>query len=388
MGKLHIGDMSEKFKAACEVPERSNNPLIKVKALAYQIVGRSDLDKAELFYHDFGLLTQEKTASRLILRGVGSSACLVVVRKQKKNEILGFGLQAVNVADVDKVAKTHGVSMAPADYPGGGEMVALNGPDNVKIEVIAGQKEDNGIAPSAIGYEYNSPLLKGRVNRPLITKSQPADIYRIGHTAFSFKNVVSSIVWFQDNFGFIVSDFECAPGLTKPVMTFMRCDQGDIPSDHHSLGIPNVPFTGHVHTAFELKNFEEVGSSGAWLREQGYEHCWGIGRHTLCSAVFDYWRDPYGSQYEHYTDCDVFDNTVPAGYHGLHANAQHQWGSDMPSDMLELSWKRAPATLYEAVKRLAFDKNFDFSTLVKTLKAAGSKPTPQGHEKKTVVETV
>ncbi|MEH6346012.1 MAG: VOC family protein [Bermanella sp.] len=381
-------NLAEQFKSGSKVAERSKNPLIKVEGLAYQIVGRNNLDKAERFYHDFGLLTQEKTASQLILRGVGTSACLVVVRKQNKNEVLGFGLQAVSVADVDKVAKAHGMTSMKSQYPGGGTLVALSGPDDIEIEVIAGQKEDKGIKPAVQAFEYNSPLAKGRINRPLVTNIQPADIYRIGHTAFSFRNVVTSITWFQDNFGFIVSDFEFAKGLTKPTMAFMRCDQGDTPSDHHTLGIPNVPFTGHVHTAFELKNFEEVGSSGAWLREQGYEHSWGIGRHTLCSAVFDYWRDPWGSQYEHYTDCDVFDNTVPTGYHELHNKAQHQWGGDMPSDMLELSWKRAPATLYEAVTRLMFDKNFTFSILLKTLKAAGSEPSVEDGEKKAVVSSV
>ena len=33
---------------------------------------------------------------------------------------------------------------------------------------------------------------------------------------------------------------------------------------------------------------------------------WGIGRHVLGSQLFDYWFDPDGFEYEHYTDGDVF----------------------------------------------------------------------------------
>ena len=41
------------------------------------------------------------------------------------------------------------------------------------------------------------------------------------------------------------------------------------------------------------------------LKEAGYQHSWGIGKHLLGSQVFDYWKDPHGFTLEHFTDGDL-----------------------------------------------------------------------------------
>ena len=48
--------------------------------------------------------------------------------------------------------------------------------------------------------------------------------------------------------------------------------------------------------------------SGQHLRDRGYRHSWGIGRHIQGSQIFDYWRDPDKMMFEHYADGDVFDS--------------------------------------------------------------------------------
>ena len=46
----------------------------------------------------------------------------------------------------------------------------------------------------------------------------------------------------------------------------------------------------------------------------GYFRSWGIGRHIQGSQIFDYWRDPDGFLVEHFTDGDMFDNTLEPGW--------------------------------------------------------------------------
>ena len=90
-------------------------------------------------------------------------------------------------------------------------------------------------------------------------------------------------------------------------MAFIRCDLGSVPADHHTLAMLLQPRTGYVHSAYQLTDLDEVAASGEYLRERGYRHAWGLGRHIQGSQIFDYWRDPDRLMFEHYTDGDVFD---------------------------------------------------------------------------------
>ena len=50
------------------------------------------------------------------------------------------------------------------------------------------------------------------------------------------------------------------------------------------------------HSAYEVVDVDALGMGQRVLREQGYKHAWGIGRHILGSQLFDYWNDPCGQQ--------------------------------------------------------------------------------------------
>ena len=112
-------------------------------------------------------------------------------------------------------------------------------------------------------------------------------------------------------------------------MAFIRCDLGSVPADHHTLAMALQPHTGYVHSAYELTDLDEVAASGEYLRERGYRHAWGLGRHIQGSQIFDYWRDPDRAMFEHYTDGDVFDATMVPGWAPLSRLApprRHAWG--------------------------------------------------------------
>ena len=68
-----------------------------------------------------------------------------------------------------------------------------------------------------------------------------------------------------------------------------------------------------MHSAYQVTDLDEVAASGEYLRERGYRHAWGIGRHIQGSQIFDYWRDPDRLMFEHYADGDVFDCSAEPG---------------------------------------------------------------------------
>src|SRR5690606_17507369 len=87
--------------------------------------------------------------------------------------------------------------------------------------------------------------------------------------------------------GLIVSDFLFFPGQRDrgPVMSFIRCDQGSIPVDHHTLALTLGPSNRYVHSAFQVADLDTLAAGGEYLQDHGYRRSWGIGRHIQGSQI-------------------------------------------------------------------------------------------------------
>src|SRR5271166_1915352 len=153
----------------------------------------------------------------------------------------------------------------------------------------AGRSPRTGAAtPSCSGSE---PARANATQRPA---RRPAEIQRLGHVALGTTRFRAALEWYLDTLGLIVSDFLYLDGQRDrgPAMAFIRCDLGSVPADHHTLAMALMPHTGYLHSAYQLTDLDEVAASGEYLREHGYRHAWGLGRHIQGSQIFDYWRDP------------------------------------------------------------------------------------------------
>ena len=190
-----------------------------------------------------------------------------------------------------------------------------------------------------------------RLNAPQRPVSRPAEIERLGHVVLGTTRFGAALDWYLDTLGLIVSDFLYLDGQRErgPVMAFTRCDQGAVPADHHTLAMLLAPHTGYVHSAYQLTDLDEVGASGQYLRERGYRHAWGIGRHIQGSQIFDYWRDTDRLMFEHYADGDVFDSSVPPGWAPLSASGLAQRG---PKATAEFTGTRDAIALAGGPKRV------------------------------------
>ena len=155
---------------------------------------------------------------------------------------------------------------------------------------------------------------------------------RLGHVVLQSNGTSQTLDWYLQHLGLIVSDFLYYAGQRErgPVMSFIRCDRGSTPTDHHTLAMALGPANRYVHSAYQVADLDALAAGGEHLREQGYHHSWGIGRHIQGSQVFDYWRDPDGFLVEHFSDGDLFDNTLEPGWAPMTASGLAQWGRPPP----------------------------------------------------------
>jgi len=117
----------------------------------------------------------------------------------------------------------------------------------------------------------------------------------------------------------------------QPAVAFMRLNRGDQPTDHHTLALAQVFAPGLNHISFELIDPDAVGVGNRLLRDRGWKHAWGMGRHLLGSQIFDYWEDPWGDKHEHYCDGDLFTADQPTGVHPASKAGMAQWGQVIPA---------------------------------------------------------
>jgi hypothetical protein len=176
---------------------------------------------------------------------------------------------------------------------------------------------------------------------------------------------LESLNWYLEHLGLIVRDFLYYPGQRErgPVMSVIGCERGATPTDHHTLALVLGP-TRYVHSAYQVADFDALAAGGEYLREHGYQHSWGIGRHIQGSQIFDYWRDPDGFMVEHYSDGDLFDNTLEPGWAPMAGSGLAQLGPPATKDFLGI--KPGPQAMHElrTVLRALRDHNeFDFAAV-------------------------
>ncbi len=245
---------------------------------------------AERFGTDFGFTVADRTPEALLLRGRWASTACLVIRRGPRPRFAGVTFQAAARGDLDRLARgTGGTVMAHW----GGHAVRLRDPSGYPVHVVYGVPElpalpERGPLPLNFGA---GPVRANAAQRPA---RRPAEIQRLGHVVLGTTRFQAALDWYLDTLGLIVSDFLYLDGQRDrgPAMAFIRCDLGSVPADHHTLAMLLQPRTGYVHSAYQLTDLDEVAASGQYLRERGYRHAWGLGRHIQGSQIFDYWRDP------------------------------------------------------------------------------------------------
>src|SRR5437879_9063464 len=118
--------------------EERTMALIKVTDLAYGRLRAPDLDVAEEFLTNFGMVRTARTPTALYMRGTDPAHHLHVTEKGDPG-FVGLAYYAASLEDLKRVAKAPGASaVEEIDEPGGGKRVRLKEPNGYQIEVVYG----------------------------------------------------------------------------------------------------------------------------------------------------------------------------------------------------------------------------------------------------------
>ena len=170
-----------------------------------------------------------------------------------------------------------------------------------------------------------------RVNRTVRAPIEPAQVVKLGHFVLQTVDFPRMADWYLRVLGLIPTDVQyLADGSLN--LAFCRLDLGNEPADHHTVVLVGGIEEKYEHSAYEVVDLDALGQ-GQQVRAQAYRHMWGIGRHVLGSQLFDYWFDPDGFEYEHYTDGDVFTADHETEYSPLEFGGLWAWGDDAPASM-------------------------------------------------------
>lgn len=332
-----------------EQPARHRNPTAKATALAYLTFDRPDLETAERFLNDFGLQTVSRDDALLLLRGTGTSHFCYVVRKAPKSRFVGFGLTVGSRDELNALQKLPGAArLERSALPGGGYVLTLTDPSGFRVDALWGQSSATSL-PHRLPLPFNSIDAAVRVNGTQRPPGHAPEVIRLGHVVLELADYQKTCAWYTQHFGFIPSDVQVLPD-GSPAVAFMRLDLGGEPADHHTLALAQGFVAKYSHSAYELVDADAVGMGQRILRDSGWTHAWGIGRHILGSQIFDYWQDPWGDKHEHYCDGDLFTADAPTGIHAVSRDAMAQWGPTMPRSFTKP--KLTPVSIAGLVRNL------------------------------------
>jgi catechol 2,3-dioxygenase-like lactoylglutathione lyase family enzyme len=313
-------------------PLRRPEPIGRAVELAFLRWEKRDLAPTEAFWRDFGMHIVSRTDDRLVARGTGPSPCIAIAQKGPHDRFVGPAFRMSDDTDLEHFVDSLDARwLAPEQIPGGGKGVELADPSGRPVWLLQGQSRVDPLpVRAALATDMNTAQHAPRINRMVRAPIEPAQIVRLGHVVMQTVDFAGMIDWYQRVLGIIPTDVQyLADG--SPTLAFCRLNLGDQPADHHTVVIVGGIEEKVEHSAYEVIDLDALGQGQQVLRAQGHRHMWGIGRHVLGSQLFDYWFDPDGFEYEHYTDGDLFTADFETAYSPLEFGALWAWGADAPA---------------------------------------------------------
>lgn len=306
-------------------------PIIRVRDIAWIRLQSPDLDVAERYLTDFGLVRAARTPERLYMRGTDPVHHIHITEKGEPR-VVAIGYWARSEADLHKLAReAEGASpVEPLDEPGGGLRVRLTENNGLGIEVAWGVEE---VEPLPVTTQPLNPGERKGARRELFrVPARPSQVKRIAHTVISTPRMRESVAWGHRHLGFVRADDVHEEGNPETLLgSFNRIDDGPNYVDHHVMMYGRNEASGLNHVSFEVADIDDlmIGHDFLQARYPGL-HLWGIGRHTLGSQIFDYWKDPWGRLHEHWTDTDVLNDSHVYVSHPRSRGFRSQWGPQAP----------------------------------------------------------
>lgn len=287
---------------------------IRILDIAYPRLRVPDLDRAEQFLTDFGMVRAERTADALYMRGTGPSHHIHVTERGEAG-FVSLAYYARSEEDLHIVARLPDAisGVHDIDEPGGGKRVLLTEPNNgFIIEIVFGIE-----SLPALPVTYRSPNWDAEVMRTIGNPSRlrfgPAHIRRISHGVLATPNLRPTLDWFRDTLGLLCTDEFYVGSRDNLVGGFYRLDRGNEPVDHHVLNCYRNERAGFQHASFVIEDVEDLLIGHSHLtRLNKYQHVRGVGYHPPGGQIYDYWLNPYQQMHELYMPTQRFRSDDPS----------------------------------------------------------------------------
>jgi hypothetical protein len=311
---------------------------IRLLKTAFVIYYHADLESADHFLRDFGLTACEdlRGEEQIFYRGYGLERVCYISRlaKDGKSRFGGAAYVVESRDELFKAIKIEGAStIEKLGAPGGGEVVKLTDPVGFDIYLVHGQQERSKVDVQLEKLVVNFEDEKSRLGRFQRFQHGPAPVHKWGHYGVTYPvgSFQMMFDWYTKHLALVPSDMVYVKD--DPVTAFFRIDRGLDYTDHHSFFFkkakpgmaPDV-----AHAAFEVHDFDIQQLGHQYLKEQGHELCWGVGRHVLGSQIFDYWYDPSRFVVEHYADGDLVNSATPVAHVQAGKENLSIWGPPVP----------------------------------------------------------
>lgn len=286
---------------------------IRILDIAYPRLRAPDLDLAEEFYTEFGMVRAARTDGALYMRGTGPAHHLHVTEKGDPG-FVSLAYYARSEEDLHEIARhPDAVSGVMAiDEPGGGRRVLLREPSNgFIIEIVFGIGTSPELPVVYRTPNWNDEVMStiGNIER---LRFGPAHIRRISHGVLATPVLRPTITWFRDTLGLVCTDEFYLDNRDDLVGTFYRLDRGDDPVDHHVLNCYRNDKAGFQHASYVVEGVEDllIGHSHL-MRINRYKHMRGVGYHPPGGQIFDYWLNPWQQMHELYVPTQQFTRSDP-----------------------------------------------------------------------------
>lgn len=167
-------------------------------------------------------------------------------------------------------------------------------------------------------YNFGGQIRRVDVNlwQELERDRKPAPL-RLGHVLIFTPEWEKAEQFFSGVLGLRATDRIAGKGV------FMNAGDGTV--DHHCFAMIQSTHRGLQHASFYVGGFDAIGFAAWHMRESGYRDTFGPGRHAIASNLFQYFRDPWGSWVEYYSDMDkITENWVCRDWKSL----PYTWGPE------------------------------------------------------------
>ena len=134
-------------------------------------------------------------------------------------------------------------------------------PSGIPVRVVAGHARAARAGRASSRTPSTSATSCAAPTPPSARRASPPGCSGSGTSCCRRTKYIEALNWYLDNLGMIVSDFLYYPGQRDrgPAMSFIRCDRGSTPADHHTLAMALGPANRYVHSAYQVVRPRRAG---------------------------------------------------------------------------------------------------------------------------------